>query len=694
VGAAPVATVRRGAAPVGQARRGRGAFAVALVMALLLLPVAQLAGQEGDAREAGSTGRGELSVRFPERVLAPGEAFELVLELEEISSTDIAVEEPAYPDIITKVSGPEIETRGTPGNYRAELRITYRAQQPGRAVFGPVAVSVAGRSERTERVLLEIGERGDPERVPFNARWNTPSGTVYQGQTVSVSLDVELIPEFTYPDTIDITPPAGTVFEEVQGVGSASATAFGDRLLYRYPVATFLMTPSQTGAVEIPPARVEALGFSREAAGRSVEVREVPGPVAQTGAVGQFRFSSSVSTRRLAEGERLTVRMTVEGTGNHTFLQFPEISADGFVRTASEEAQQFEPTVNGYRGSRTRTVELTAQESGRQRVVVPRFLWYDPDAGLVRSEERQRYRIAVGSALGNRGGSEERALSLRLLSLEEVRGSQPLNWYRKPEAYALLLPALFGALGVLLYRRFSRAKAVTLMGLVFLVAASQGDGSFPAERVRRGIEAYRAGNASEAVADFRAATEHAPDNPGILHNLAVAEYAAGQDGRAVFHAREALRVAPRFAPTREALSSIEESLGLSRQVERGRTVHPDVAFFASVGLFYLLCLLMIVRQSRKQGFYYVGLILVGILFLAAAVTIPVTAAEQRERIAVVTGTPGVLRKIPDASAESWLTLPEGTAVDLVASHGSFHLIATASGVQGWVSNEDLLQSGG
>jgi SH3-like domain-containing protein len=72
----------------------------------------------------------------------------------------------------------------------------------------------------------------------------------------------------------------------------------------------------------------------------------------------------------------------------------------------------------------------------------------------------------------------------------------------------------------------------------------------------------------------------------------------------------------------------------------------------------------------------------------------VTAAEQRERIAVVTGTPGVLRKIPDASAESWLTLPEGTAVDLVASHGSFHLIATASGVQGWVSNEDLLQSGG
>jgi tetratricopeptide (TPR) repeat protein len=631
-----------------------------------------------------------METAAPNRPFTVNERFQVRLLLQGVPSTNVEVTEPNYPSILEAVEGPSVSTRlvDTGGEERrdAVATVTLRALAPGRAVLPPFTVRSNGVVLEGTRKLIEVSERGAPERVPFNVSWQIGSDPVYQGKTVGLSLEMRLVPSFTYPNSIDISAPETGLFAEVQGLGSASSITFNDQTYFSYPVATFLFTPSQSGTVVIPSATVRALGYTRSAPPLELIVEQVPEEISQTGAIGDLSFDASLSPQRVGAGERVTLELTAQGTGNLTFLEFPTPETDGLVVTETADEERIDPAASGYTGRRTRRIELSPTETGTVSVTVPAFSWWDPETEAVRTEPSHHFDIAVGRAVEPQ--AESPIADLELLDADAVRRIEPLNLFSTPSAYGLFLPAFFAVVVVALYRRFGRPKAVTFFALLALIGAGIPP-SVPEPEIARGVEAYRDGDAAAARTAFEAALEDQPDSPGIRYNLALATFAAGHEGEAVYYLRTALHAKPRFARAEAALARIEGELGLDRQFERRRLVHPDVFFFVALGLFYLLCALLIVPRRYKRGFYFVFAIMLAILFAVSVVGIRFTATRQAAPVAVIQAEDSVLRRIPQQDAATWLNLPEGTAVRVEGEHARYYLIATDYGVQGWVDREKV-----
>lgn len=632
-----------------------------------------------------------IELFVPNRPFTPDEQFEVRLSLADLPSTEVEVMQPEYPRILEVVEEPSVTTRVVDrdnGEQRtATAVIAFRAVSPGRAILPPIQVRSGDTIVESDERLIEVSEEGAPTRVPFNVAWQSEHSQIFQGQTIAVTLEMRLVPSFTYPSEIEISSPESGLFAEVQGLGSSSSGRFNEQTYYTYPVATFLFTPSRTGTVSIPAATVRALDYTRVAPSLELEVTPVPDEIAETGAIGKLRFESTLTPRRSAVGERVTLEMSVRGTGNLTFLEFPAPQAEGLVVTETQESEQIEPARDGYSGRRTRRIEFSTTEAGQFTVTVPAFRWLDPTEEQIRRVAPQEFEVAVGSAMETDKEGEEQAL--QLLTADQVRRIEPFDLFRTPSAYGLFLPAFFAVVVVALYRKFGRPKAVTLFALTLFVSAGIAP-PVPESEIARGVEAYREGNAEAAIRAFDRALEERPGSPGIRYNLGIAHFAAGDEGDALYFLRTAVQAKPHFAEASAAINRIEEQLGLNRQVELQGLVHPDIFFFASLALFYMLCGLLILPQRVKRGFYFVFAIILGLVCAASIAAIPLTAQQQARPVAVIDADEAVLRRIPEEGAATWMNLTEGTSVRLEAEHERYYLVSTAYGVEGWIPRDSLI----
>ncbi|MFP4408819.1 MAG: hypothetical protein ACLFPW_09890, partial [Spirochaetaceae bacterium] len=103
--------------------------------------------------------------------------------------------------------------------------------------------------------------------------------------------------------------------------------------------------------------------------------------------------------------------------------------------------------------------------------------------------------------------------------------------------------------------------------------------------------------------------------------------------------------------------------------------------------------LMVLLPFRAKGqrvifgtLFLILTLLGGLLFFQAV------RIESQARGVVGAESARMLR-IPEPDADTWLTLPQGTAVEVELRHQEFVLVRTGLGVEGWLEAEELLLGG-
>lgn len=630
-----------------------------------------------------------VAARVSAQRVAEGGRLALTVELDPVDASMVEVQEPDYPAGLQRIGGVQVSSRGPRLEHDGgtEVRIDLQATQAGRWVLQPFSILTPVARYRSEPLLIEVSLRDNPAVVPYDLEWVVHAERIHEGQSIAVTLDMVNVTEFAFPEQMSIQPPSGALFEEAQGVGEIESTRYGDVELFRVPVASFLLTPSAAGNLTLPAAEIRAFGLTRRAASLPLVVEPLPDGVGDTGAVGDFSFVARLSVAEIGLDEAVELKLEAQGVGNLGFLQFPTFTAEGLVVSDSDSTENLLAGPNGYIGTRTQTVRLRPTGAGDFRVAVDSFAWFDPRANVVRREPARSFPIRVVDR------SEAAPPATRelppLLGVEDIRRVATVNLYRFPGTYLTIMPALIMVTVVVYVRRRRREtialfSAVLLLGAGFLVPTPRAE---PLERV---AEHYQEGSYDAAFALSRQLLVRMPDHPGLLYNAGLTAFAAGDPASAVLYLRRAVVMRPFFSEARAALTFVESELGLDRQFALKRSIHPDVPLIASLVLFYLLAVLLVIPYGRRKAGYAITVI-AAIFALASMLGVFGYSLYARgEPVAVVGPHESELKRIPEDAAEVWLTLPAGTAVQPLASRDGYTLIRTGYGLDGWMPGNRLM----
>ncbi len=618
-----------------------------------------------------------------------GDRVVLTIELDLVDASMVVVEEPDFAPGLQQIGGVQVSSRGSrfERDGGTEVRIDLQARQAGRWIVQPFSILTPDIRYRTDPVLVEISMRDNPSVVPYDLEWVVHADRIYEGQSVAVTLDMVNVTEFAFPEQTSIQPPSGALFEEAQGVGEIESARYGDTELFRVPVASFLITPSAAGNLTLPAAEIRAFGLTRRAASLPLTVDPLPDGVGETGAVGDFSFVARLSVAEIGLDEAVELKLEAQGVGNLGFLQFPGFSAEGLVVSDSESSENLLAGPDGYIGTRTETVRLRPTGAGEFSVAVDSFAWFDPHANAVRREPARSFPIRVVDR------SEAAPAAVRelppVLGVEGIRRTGTLNLYRLPGTYLTVMPALI-MVTVVIYVRRRRRESIALFSAVLLLGAGLFVPSPDAEPLQRLGVHYQEGAYDAAFALSRQLLVRMPDHPGLLYNAGVTAFAAGEQAEAVLFLRRALVLRPFFTEAHASLTFIESELGLDRQFALRRSIHPDVPLIASLVLFYLLAVLLVIPNRQRRAGYAITVIaaVFALVFMVGAFGYSIYA--RGAPVAVVGPQESELKRIPEEGAQVWLTLPAGTAVQPLASRDGYTLIRTGYGLDGWMPGGRLM----
>jgi hypothetical protein len=579
----------------------------------------------------------------------------------------------------------------SPEQLRTLVRLVYRAADTGRTIIPAYRVVVAGQEFITERRLIQIRDpQVESDMVPPDLRWRTASSRVYEGESVGVLLELRNLTEFTFPDSLIVRSPDAGLFQEVQGIGAVSRMMVDDVELLSIPIATFLLTPSQSGEVTIPPAEIVIGPYTRQSRPVSVQVEELPDAVTTTGAIGRFEYHARLSDTETRVGQSIELVRRVEGEGNLDFFRFPQVELVGAIVVGSREESQLEPSERGYRGYRQHVTELSPQTAGTAVVEVPAFAWVNPVSRVVRTVGGRELRFRVEPS-GAQPATDREAPALSPLSAEEVLSLERVRFYDQWVSYLLLLPGPILFVLIVAWRR-RRRLLPTVFAAVFAVVAVYAYAAEVTEReslIQSGVAALENGRYLEAIDRFETARLKRPESAGLFYNLGIAYHRLDDSARAVYNLRRAVEARPFEPRFRRALQALEESIGLVEQLEPAGTLHPDAYFLIGVILLNGAFLVLALRAIPGGG----RIIVATVLFLLSAgafATLGYNVTLGDRAIAVVGPDSGELRRIPDTQAAPWMTLPVATSVEVVKRIPPLILVRTAYGVEGWISEDNIL----
>ena len=304
-------------------RRRRAALLGAALLAAGVVPVG-----------AQTVARAWTELEPPQPVA--GDSFRLQIHVRGGRLDSMRVLEPALPDGLQWISGPEAQpVAGAPLQPRERvISYTLRARRAGRYVLDGFLVRLASESLYTTDTVFVVVEVAPAAAKPTVA-WIPARTRAVVGETVSLQLVLGQSPALQLPERVEVRPPSDGWFEQYRGqVAISEQVAAGGRL-YRVPLAAYLLTPTRAGTITVPSARVTLqLGdiptvlFSEAV---TLEVGAAPPEIAATGAVGALQARTWIEQRQLPAGLEVAVHTAVSGTGNHRFATLPEPDAAGLA---------------------------------------------------------------------------------------------------------------------------------------------------------------------------------------------------------------------------------------------------------------------------------------------------------------------------------------------------------------------------
>lgn len=183
----------------------------------------------------------------------------------------------------------------------------------------------------------------------------------------------------------------------------------------------FVLFPQQSGEIEIPSTTFEGVVtqqvrnyddiFSFFGGNNYVEVKrelrtpklkinvqKLPAgkPDSYSGAVGNFKISSSVSTTELKANEAVTLRLVISGTGNMKLIKTPEIAfPEDFEIYDPKVENKFTLKNNGFSGNKIIEYLAIPRYGGSYTIPAVKFTYFDINAREYKTVETESYTLQV-----------------------------------------------------------------------------------------------------------------------------------------------------------------------------------------------------------------------------------------------------------------------------------------------------------
>ncbi|MBF9017826.1 MULTISPECIES: BatD family protein [unclassified Oceanispirochaeta] len=608
----------------------------------------------------------------------------------------VDIQDPLWPEGISKISGPYTAQRtvqNEDGTFATVLQVIYtlRGNNPGIFTVSPVIVSDGLTEQRSESLQIPILRKDEGFlRYPLLLDWGESPETLYTGQAVPLILMMKNMEEISLPDSVSISTPESALLEQVRGLGDIQYSSLGENTLFHVPMQTWMLTPSKAGELTLGSVQVKILGLTRKSEKLDINVLELPEEVsASGGAVGDFQFSLDISESRTTVDEAVVLTIRIEGVGNLNYLELPEPIFPESVTVVEKDSSNYLAMERGFEGRREIQYIITAKEEGSSNIHIPPFSWLNPENAKISYSPSRDIKIDVLSLLDTLKDSNAR---YTLLSADELIGGKSFSFYKSPSAYLLLLPGVF----ILILSRFRKVRkslllSSILLSVLFMSSALPED--LDQSWISEAENYFEADDYDSALSLYLRSARDWQDNWVFQYNKGVLHFLNKEDAQAVASLRKALYMSNSNVQVQNTLESLEENLGLDNQIDLSVLMSPNLVFFLfilTVNLLLVTIAWLLIKNSSLPVF----------LLLVLSLTVLGTGTELVRSIWLLNRNEAVVRqdvaikKIPEVRGSSWITIQEGTSVELVSDYENFTLIRSAYGLEGWILKKDLIPVNG
>jgi hypothetical protein len=469
------------------------------LVSIRLLPLALLlALVAADARA-----QGEVRVQMEAVVNATrvqvGDTFQLDVSLslenvqgepDELSMPDVSAFE-----LVSSGRGPTSQrTTIVNGRVSASRSLTFtyqlKATTPGKKTIPSGRVRAGGKTSTSRPISIEVMERAAPAKpgrssaldptVRFNGKRVPPyfldarfdADEVYVGQQLLFRVQVYAT-GFVDLDlrSLETPKPPGFWVEVLESPTRIrpSQRTIGDKTFLVYDVLTVALFPLEAGQQNVTPISLKVTTRS----GRSwqelqlssdpvvVDVKPLPEadrpPDFSEGNVGHWKLRAGVSSKKVPEGEPVTLRLIASGEGNVNAVVMPDIQDSIRGARVFPPTQSESKSVQAGRLYGEKKLEVLVQPTETGRFEIPAFElpYFDPDTATWARARTTPIVVQVSSRNAGAGGAGSDRQQL-------AQGARPIRRGLRPAqaAASLLASPLFA----------SSALAIVVAGAGFTLA--------------------------------------------------------------------------------------------------------------------------------------------------------------------------------------------------------------------------------
>lgn len=577
---------------------------------------------------------------------------------------------------------PNISEKGIVVSYI--LRVT----AAGKCTLNGFQIGIGPKTIRTDPITFYaysgIDKRARGKTV---AVWRLDSGNPLVGETVPVTLELTIWDRLSVPEEINVKPPQHAWFEEIPAVGQVYKETLEGRLVYVYPLKSFLLTPTRAGHTHIPSAKItfnsDEILYSDS---RQVSVWPLPEQIQETGAIGEFELDWWIQQTSVTMGDDIVVGMRLSGRGNLRFLTLPVPRLADGLPTDDSQSEAVYATSDGYVGHREAVWRFRVNESGRLVCLVPTFRYYSPaNQGIITIAGRE-FEVTVEAARESSMPEHPPRPDSRPRGAPEILRTVSRSLHQRSWAFLLFVPgpAVF-ALSLVWKRRW--LGVLVKLAAIVLVCAGAPDVEYLVEEA---VQAHIEGDYPRAVEHYLEAADILGANPALLYNVALCYYHTGEHEQALHFLRTALKSNPHDTMASALLGQVQTRMRLEDQLQPSVRVSPDYYFVAlaiMTNIVFLLLALLLVRPSVRL---VAPLSFAAILLMVALVLFTVTLTQQKRPTGIIAVDRAILTRIPEESAQEWLHVAKGASVRVLRNAVGYCFVQTGIGAEGWIPADSIL----
>ena len=206
----------------------------------------------------------------------------------------------------------------------------------------------------------------------------------------------------------------------------------------------------------------------------TINVSPLPNkPEGFSGAVGKFSVSSSISTKEVDANEAVTLKISVQGSGNMKLISTPEVQFPKDFETYDAKVNDnFQLTRSGLSGTKDFEYLFVPRHPGTYEIPAAEFIYFDIESRSYKTLKTEAYTLKVnkgkggaGQSVSNYSGQQQDVQQLnqdiRFIKKGDVNLHQPGDTFFGTWKcwVAYLLPLLFFIIVMVLGRKQMKAHA-------------------------------------------------------------------------------------------------------------------------------------------------------------------------------------------------------------------------------------------